>query len=89
MQKLPLVLKPYFWSYDFSKLDIESDRRLIIFNIMNYGDLKDWQWLVKKYGKEEIKRVVLKIPASEFRPEVLKLIYLLFSIKKHASRNFR
>lgn len=87
MRRPPNSLKPYFWSYDFSKLDVESDRRLIVVNIINYGTLKDWRWLVKVYGKEEIKKIIRRTPTGEFRPPALKLISLLFSIKKYASRS--
>jgi len=86
--KLPKDFKPLLWSYDFSKIDPEEDIERIIINTVNYGDWKHWQWLVKNYGKERIKKFIENTPASEFRKRSLRLASLLLKIKKikYASR---
>jgi len=87
--KLPKEFKPLFWSYRFSLLDPKKHQKTIIINTINYGDWYHWQWIVKKYGKKRVKRVIQQTPASEFRPRALKLISLLLNIKKlkYASRS--
>ena len=87
--KLPLSFKPLFWSYDFDLLDPQKHKRAIIVNVLNYGDLSQWQWLIKTYGKREIKEFIENIPASEFRKPILILISLLLGIKefKYVSRS--
>lgn len=75
------------WSYRFKDMDIEQDKHIIVVNAINYGDLEHWRWLAKAYGKKNFQKYIANIPASEFRPEVLKLVKLLFGIKamKYAS----
>lgn len=87
---LPLNLKPIFWSYNFTALDPEKDKRRIIINIINYGNWKDWQWLLKQYGQEEVKKTIEQTPITEFRDRALKLISLLLAIEKfnNAPRSF-
>jgi len=81
-EKIPADFKYLFWWLDFSKIDPLKNKKLIIVQVLNYGDLKHWQWLVKTYGKNNLKREISKIPKSEFRKQVIPLIKLLFDIKK-------
>lgn len=80
--KLPLFFKPLFWSYKFSSIDPFQNQKTVIVNTVNYGNWRHWQWLVKFYGKEGVKKIIREIPKSEFRPAALKLISLLLGIKK-------
>jgi len=86
--KLPEYFKPLFWSYSFNPIDSEKDKERIIINTINYGDWEHWQWIIKYYGKDRVKKLLTNIPASEFRKRALKLISLLLGIKeiKYASR---
>lgn len=87
--KLPSFLKPLFWSYKFSSVDPEENVKTVIVNTVNYGDWKQWKWLVKYYGAKRLKSLIENIPASEFRKDALRLISLLLNIKKmkHVSRS--
>mgnify|MGYP001580488721 CR=1 FL=1 len=87
---LPLNLKPIFWSYNFTALEPEKDKQRIVINIINYGKWQDWQWLLKQYGKDEVKKTIERIPVTEFRDRALKLISLLLLIEKfnNAPRSF-
>ena len=86
---LPQNLKSLFWSYDFSKLDPQQDERLIIINVINYGNWKQWQWLVSFYGQDKVRRRLKEIPASELRAPALRLIALLLGLESqsYASRS--
>lgn len=81
-KKLPKELEPLFWSYDFSALDLEKDKELILIQIINLGSLTDWQWLNRIYGKDEIRNMIGRVSATTFRPGALKLASLLFSVDK-------
>ncbi len=87
-QKLPKNFKYLLWSYNFSKIDLERDKKRIIINTINYGDWEHWRWILKYYGAKKLKKIIENIPASEFRQRALKLISLLLKIKKmkYASR---
>lgn len=80
--KLPRSFKPILWSYDFKKMDLGKNKKTIIVNTINYGDLEHWRWISNYYGKEEIKRIVEEVSVSEIRKRVLPLASLLFSINK-------
>ena len=86
---LPQEFKQLFWSYKFSSINPEKHKRTVIINTINYGRWEHWRWIIKNYGKKEVKQVIEKTPASEFRKRVLKLICLLLKIKKlkYASRS--
>ncbi len=87
--KLPLFLKPLFWSYKFSSVNPQRDKKRIIINTINYGKWEHWLWLIKFYGKEQVKEIIKEIPKTEFREPAMKLICLLLGIKKikYASRS--
>lgn len=81
-KKLPLFFKPILWSYNFSSIDTEQDKKVIIVNTINYGDLKHWRWIVKNYGKKNVKKILTEIPFTEIRPRVAPLVSVIFSINK-------
>jgi hypothetical protein len=87
--KLPKNFKPLFWSYNFTKIDPEKDKRTIIINTLNYGNWQHWQWLTKKYTQRYIKDFLINTPMSEFRQRALTLMSILLGIKKfkYVSRN--
>ena len=80
--KLPLFFKPILWSYDFDSIDIEKNKKVIIINAINYGDLKHWRWLIKSYGKENVKEILMKVPFTEIRLRIVPLVSIMFSIDK-------
>lgn len=77
---IPKDLAPILWSYDVAKLDPWHDRRSIIVNTINYGDLKQWRWLVKNYGATEVQQVLKATNSSTaLRSRARKLFSLLLS----------
>jgi hypothetical protein len=85
---LPDNLRRLFWSYRFEELEPARDEKTIIVQLVNYGTLADWQWLIREYGAAEVRRVLESIPATEIKPRTRALASLLFSIPtwKHAYR---
>jgi hypothetical protein len=59
--KIPNFLRPFLWSYDLKKLDLEENKEKIIFNILNFGNKKATDWLFKVYSKKEIIQIFKKI----------------------------
>jgi len=80
--KLPSFFKPILWSYSFNSIDAEEDKRVIIINSINYGDLRHWRWIVKNYGKNNVKKMLTQIPFTEIRSRVAPLVSIIFSINK-------
>jgi hypothetical protein len=85
---LPSFFKHILWSYDFSALHLDKDKKTIIIQSINYGDLMHWRWLVRHYGEVAIREVLETIPVSEFRPGALRLATIMFSVTylNHAHR---
>jgi hypothetical protein len=86
--QLPDSFRPLFWSCRFEQLETAKDEKTVIIQLINYGTLRHWQWLVGQYGAARIKRVLQSIPVTEIKPRTRVLAALLFSIPawKHAYR---
>ena len=52
---IPKFVQPFLWSYDINSLNLESDKRRIITNVLNLGTKKATDWLFETYTKQEIK----------------------------------
>ncbi|MDO8559140.1 MAG: hypothetical protein Q7R84_02305 [bacterium] len=86
--KLPESFRHLLWSYRFSEIDIEEHKKTIIVNVLNYGDMDQWRWLIKTYGRKQLKEIIESLSASEFRKPVVILLFLLLGIKfKYVSRS--
>ncbi len=57
--RLPQFFRSYFWDVEFEKLEIKKNAHFIIKRVLDRGDLSDIRWLLKTYGKDEIKKVVM------------------------------
>lgn len=77
-KKLPDYFKPILWSYDLNKLDPEKNKKTVIVNAINYGDLKHWRWILENYGKEAVREVLAKTRVSEMRPGARRLASIIF-----------
>lgn len=87
-KQLPESFRPLFWSYRFEDLDLDEHRKTVIVQLVNYGTLADWRWLVREYGAAEIRRILQSIPSTEINPRTRPLASLLFSVPRwrHAYR---
>ena len=79
---LPKFLKPLFWSYNFSDIDPQEEKKTVIVQIINYGDLDQWKWIINYYGKNTIKKTLKEVPASEIKPRTRRLLSLIFNLKR-------
>lgn len=51
---VPEKVKQFLWSYDVKKINLKDDSKIIVFNMLNYGDMYSIKWLLKNYSKKEI-----------------------------------
>ena len=77
---LPQGLRPFFWSYNFDKLNPDTHPKEIVTQIINYGDIKDWSWLKKQYGQKNLSRIIYSLPSTVLRPRARKLAALIFKL---------
>jgi len=53
--------KHLFWDVNIDKISFEKNKRLIIQRVLNYGFISDWNFIVKKYGIEEIANTAMSL----------------------------
>lgn len=85
--------KPFLWSFDISKMDIQKNKKRIITNILNLGTKETTDLLFKIYDKKEIKKQVENPLPGEWSDKSLNYWSIIFDIKskktKHVLRYFR
>ena len=75
-KQVPEFFRSYFWDVDFDDLEVKKHSFLIIKRVLDRGDLGDIRWLIKTYGKGEIKKVVMETkdlarPTGNFWADIL------------------
>jgi hypothetical protein len=85
---IPETMRPLFWSYNFSRLDLEQHRKTVILQVLNYGTFEQWRWLIDMYGKEGVRAVAMQVPVTEIKPRTRRLAALVFGVPRfnHALR---
>ncbi|MFP4515035.1 MAG: DUF6922 domain-containing protein [Parcubacteria group bacterium] len=79
--------KPFLWSYDIDKLDLERDKRRIITNVLNLGTERACNSLFKIYDKNDIKKEVLNPLPGEWNDKSLNYWSIIFNIKPKKTKN--
>ncbi len=79
--KLPLFLKPYFWSYNFDNLTIEKHPRSIVQALLHYGNQEATEWLFSTYPKNTIRDVFATTYRGEYDRKSLHLWETVFNLK--------
>ena len=46
-----------FWDIDLKKLDTQSNQDFIVERILQQGDVDDFHWALKLYGREALRKV--------------------------------
>ncbi len=88
-QNPPEIFRPILWSLKWEDVDIYEDKDDIIVSAINEGTLDHWRWIIKVYGKENVRQVLLRHLQSEFHPESRALAQIVFSFSnfRHAQRS--
>jgi hypothetical protein len=60
----PKFIKPFLWSADFNKLDLQKDSDRVILNLLNSGTKKATDWLFVYYPKKKIKKTIINYGAK-------------------------
>jgi hypothetical protein len=75
----PDIKKRVFWDVRYDELDFDTDKFYVIEKVMNYGVWSDFLALLKFYGKDTIKKEIVKSPY--LKKDVLNFICLYFDLK--------
>lgn len=91
--KILQKFKPFLWSFDISKMDIQKNKKRIITNVLNLGTKEATDLLFKIYDKKEIRKQVKNPLPGEWNDKSLNYWSIIFDIEpkktKHVLRHFR
>lgn len=69
------------WSYDLGRLDLGRDRETVITQVLNFGGLKEVQWLLRHYSRREIAHVIQRPNRGSWLPRVLHFWTSIWKIR--------
>lgn len=79
------VLNPaYFWDVDYSKLNVQKSKRLIIERVFSLGKLEEISMLINLYGEKQIIDTLSKL--NYLDPKTLNFASKLFNTSKEKFR---
>ncbi len=84
MEVKPNISKRVFWDVDFDSLDYEKDKLFIIDKVMNYGLWDDFLAVLRYYGKEIIKKEIVKSPY--LKKDILNFLCFYLDLKPQQFR---
>lgn len=59
--RIPKRLGPYFQEYDVKTLNLERDANIIIQRTLEFGTVREIQWLFRVYGKARVQRFLREL----------------------------
>jgi hypothetical protein len=79
MQKSrPNISKTAFWDVNFEEIDFDKNYVFVVDKVFNYGKFNDQLELIRFYGVENIKKMMVQVPY--FRKEVFAFICGYFQL---------
>lgn len=83
---IPDFLRPYLWSYDIHALDLNKDKKTIIFQLLNFGSKKATDWLFSTYNRQEIAKIANGVPQTQWNKKSLRLWSVVLGINPREHR---
>ncbi|MCR4277521.1 MAG: hypothetical protein NUV80_02270 [Candidatus Berkelbacteria bacterium] len=77
---LPDSVKQVLWSYDTAKIDLQQHRRLLVSQVLNYGNREATDWLFRQYSRKEVANIARAIPLGQWDKKSLALWSLILNI---------
>ncbi len=87
-QPLPQFLRPFLWSYNLRRMDLKKDKKIIIKNILDYGNKQATDWLKQIYSSEEIKEIIRQTYTSEWSKKSINFWSLIYGVKPKRKSRF-
>ena len=56
-KNLPESFRKYFWDCDFDDLSVQKYPKFILERVLNFGSLKDIQWIKHQVGDEYFRKI--------------------------------
>jgi hypothetical protein len=81
--KLPAMLEPHFWDYEFEALTWKSDWDLIIGRVLTSGTWEAVTWLRSRVGDQAIREWILNHQGRGLSPQQLRFWELILGLPHH------
>ena len=78
---IPDFVKPFLWSYDLSKIDLQKNKKRIITNVLNLGSKEATDWLFSTYNKNDIADTIENPFSGEWNKKSLHFWSFIFGVK--------
>ena len=75
----PAISPRVFWDTDVATLDFDKDKLYVIDKVLNYGVWDDFAALIKYYGKDVVKKEVVRLPY--LKKDVLNFLCFYLGLK--------
>jgi len=85
-KEIPQFLKPFLWSYDLSRLDIEKHKNIIIKNILDLGTVQATDWMKKNYTESDIKEAIRLSIRSDWSKKSINLWSFIYDVQPKDTR---
>jgi hypothetical protein len=78
---IPSFVRPFLWSYNVDKLDLSTNKRRIITNVLNLGSKEATDWLFKTFSKEDIKEALSSPLSGEWSKKSINFWGLVLGVR--------
>ncbi len=77
---LPQSVKAILWSYKYDHIEVQKHKKIIIFQVLNFGSEEAIRWLFGQYSFIEIEKIANTIPLAQWNKKSLTFWKLVLSI---------
>jgi hypothetical protein len=77
---IPSFVRPFLWSYDIDRLDLERDKKRIITNVLNLGTHEATDWLFGAFSKTDVTDAIVHPLPGEWNKKSLHFWSLVLGV---------
>ncbi|MBU1118555.1 hypothetical protein KKH43_01585 [Patescibacteria group bacterium] len=77
---IPNYVRPFLWSYNTDKIDLEKHKDRIVVNVLKFGNKKSTEWVTRHYSENEIKKILEGPVAIELDPKSRAYFELVYDV---------
>lgn len=74
MSVIPLKHRHLFWSVNPDQVDLAEHKSYIIHQVLQYGDVSDYKWLLTVYPKSMVQEEFVVHPRQTYLPQTFCFI---------------
>lgn len=81
-------VKNTLWSYDINQVNLQKDKNLIIFNVLNWGTEDAVIWLKNTYSGEDISNTIKESNSNNWSIKSLNYWSKFFNVSPKSKNRF-